>query len=664
MTTAVLRWTPGRACGLLALACLVLACFSLAHQLPSVSPMAWPATLLSNSADSIRLTLIHYSWLPRLSIALLAGAALGLAGTLMQQTLRNPLASPTTLGVASGAQLAMLLATLYAPGLMALGSQWVAMAGGGLALLLVFALSWRSGLAPLVVVLAGLVINLYLGALSTTLVLFHPDALQGVMVWAAGSLSQNDWDGVIGLLPELVVSGLLAAMLVRPLAVLDVGATQAQSLGVSLRKLRFFGLGLAVFITGCVVGTVGIIGFVGLAAPAIVRLLGARTLGQRLFWAPVLGALLLLATDLLLLNLAETLPTLIPTGAMTGALGAPILLWLIRRLTHGTGRVPSTEKQSVGAGLGGRVRLWHVGVLLVLATIMALVLNRGVDGWQLAAWAQWDAIQQWRLPRVLAAAGAGTLLALAGTLVQRVSANPMASPEVLGISGGTAIGLIVVIMTVPGVGMPTLVVAGFLSALATLAVLLFLNRRSGFQPDRMLLTGIAITALFEPLRTLILANGDPRGQQLTAWMSGSTYYVTLSGAIPVVILAIVMALILPHLRRWLELLPLGATSARALGVNVDRARLALLGLVAFLTACATLIVGPLSFVGLLAPHLARLLGFARAREQVIGAALLGGVLMVGADWLGRQVLFPEELPAGLVSALIGGGFFLWRLRKL
>lgn len=662
MTTSTLRVTPGLACSVLALACLVLAGLSLSQELPTRSLLEWPAALVADSTRDIRLTLLQYSWLPRVTIALLAGAALGIAGTLMQQTLRNPLASPTTLGVASGAQLALLLATLYAPGLMLIGREWVAMAGGAAALLLVFALSWRRGLAPLVVVLSGLVINLYFGALAITLVLFDPEALQGVMVWAAGSLSQNSWDGVMSLLPRIVLATVVAGLLLRPLALLELGGTQASSLGVSLRQLRLLGLGVAVFMTGCVVGTVGIIGFIGLAAPAIVRLLGARTLAQRLCWAPLMGALLLLATDLLLVNVSDALPTLIPTGAMTGALGAPLLLWLIPRLRGGSPSRPEAHAAAVHAG--APLGIVHLLLLLLVVVTVALLVGRTPEGWAWASGAQWDAIREWRLPRVMAAAGAGTLLALAGTIIQRVAGNAMASPEVLGISGGTAIGLIATLMLVPGVGMPTLVLAGFLSAMATLGVLLLLNRRGGFQPEHMLLTGIAITALFEPLRTLILANGDPRGQQLTAWMSGSTYYVTDSGAIPVVILAIGMTLVIPVMRRWLDLLPLGAPTAQALGMGVDRVRLILLGIVALLTACATLVVGPLSFVGLLAPHLARLMGFSHARNQLIGAALLGALLMVAADWLGRQVLFPEELPAGLVSALVGGGYFLWRLRRL
>ena len=113
----------------------VLAGWDLAHQLPDAP---WWQAIFSPNLDDARQAVIHFSWLPRLVVCLLAGAALGLAGTLMQQVLRNPLASPTTLGVASGAQLALMMVTLFAPSWLLIGREWIAMAGGSLAMALVF----------------------------------------------------------------------------------------------------------------------------------------------------------------------------------------------------------------------------------------------------------------------------------------------------------------------------------------------------------------------------------------------------------------------------------------------------------------------------------------------------------------------------------------------
>lgn len=661
MIDAIPRLTPSRVCLLLGLVTLALAWLALDARLDIATAVT---ALFAPARDDITQLVMHYSWWPRLCVALLAGGGLALAGVLMQQVLRNPLAAPTTLGVASGANLALLTATLLAPGLLTFGREWVAIVGGGLAMGLVFLLAWRRGLTPIVVVLAGLVVNLYFGALGMTLLLFNQEELKGLLIWGAGSLAQNSWDGVMFLWPRVLLGMLLAALLLKPLTVLELDDANARSLGVSLKYLRLASLGLAVFVTACVVSVVGIIGFIGLAAPAIVRLLGARRLGQRLIWGTLFGALLLAATDLALQRFSGALPTLIPTGATTAALGAPLLLWLIPRLKLG-GERPHAGSGSLALRHAAPYRLAGVLAIALLAAIgTGLLIGQGAAGWQwLAASGDWATLQ-WRLPRVLAAAGAGIMLALAGTLIQRITANPMASPEVLGISGGTAIGLIGAIYLLPGASQLILIGVGTLSALVTLGVLIVLNQRSGFLPERLLLTGVAITALFDAVRSFVLAGGDPRVQQIIAWMSGSTYYVDLTSAVVVAGLAIVLALVARPFARWLDLLPLGAPTARALGVDVTRSRLALLGLVALLTASATLVVGPLSFVGLLAPHMARLLGFSRARAHLLGAALIGALLMVLADWLGRQLLFPQEIPAGLVASLLGGAYFMWGLRKL
>ncbi len=640
---------------------LGLACAELARQLPGA---LWWQALFSPELDDARQAVVHFSWLPRLAICLLAGAALGLAGTLMQQVLRNPLASPTTLGVASGAQLALMMVTLLAPSWLLIGREWIAMAGGSLAMGLVFALAWRRQLNPVVIVFAGLVINLYLAAISMGLLLFFQEELKGLLVWGSGSLAQNSWSGVGYLLPRLLLAAMLAVVLVRPLAVLELDDASARSLGVSLKHLRFAGLGLAVFVTACVVSVVGLIGFIGLAAPAMVRLLGVRKLAQRLLWAPILGALLLAATDLLLQTLSRFWPVLIPTGAMTALLGAPLLLWLIPRL----GFKQSSPKANSSLQLARHpapTRLVGLMVLgLAVAVIASLLFGQGMGGWGWPSWLRWQAQLEWRLPRTLAAGAAGVLLALAGTLLQRVSNNPMASPELLGVSGGTFMGVIAAALLLPALPLPMLLLGGLVGAFACLLLLVLINRRNGFQPERILLSGIAITALFEPLQAIALANGDLRVQQLLSWMSGSTYYVTQPVALALVVLALLMLAACLLVSRWLDLMPMGPAVATALGIHLGRAQLTILLLVAVLTASATMVIGPLSFAGLLAPHLARLMGLVRARWHLLGAAGCGALLMVSADWIGQQILFPQEVPVGLVSTLLGGAYFMWCLRRL
>jgi iron complex transport system permease protein len=569
-------------------------------------------------------------------MALLCGAALALAGTLMQQVLRNPLASPTTLGVSSGAQLGLLIATLWAPWALDYGREWVALAGGGLASLLVFALAWRRALAPLTLILAGLVVTLYLSALNVTLMLVQQQDLNAVFIWGSGSLSQNSWSGVQFLLPRLAIGLLLLLPLLRPLALLELDDSGVKSLGVPLRFLRIVSLTLSVYLAACVVSVVGVIGFIGLAAPALARLLGARSFAQRLIWAPLLGGLLLCVTDLGIQRLAGNLAELVPTGAATALLGAPLLLWLLPRLHLAGGQPQSNDEHRFARHPFPARRLLPLLLTLAVGIVLALGLGRGLDGWS------------WNLGDT----------ALAGCMIQRLTGNPMSSPEVLGISAGAALGLIALLFLLPYSGPLAQLALGGLGAGLSLLLLLGLSRRSGFAPEKVLLIGISITALFDALQVILLAGGDPRGQNLLSWMSGSTYFVGPQMALWVLVCSLVLLAAALPFGRWLELLPLGEGTPRALGVPLGRGRLVLLLLAALLTAGATLIVGPLSFIGLLAPHLARLLGLARAVPQLLGAALLGALVMVAADWLGRTLLFPAQLPAGLLASLLGGAYFM------
>jgi ABC-type Fe3+-siderophore transport system permease subunit len=207
------------------------------------------------------------------------------------------------------------------------------------------------------------------------------------------------------------------------------------------------------------------------------------------------------------------------------------------------------------------------------------------------------------------------------------------------------------------------ILVGGAGAFVVLAAMLALGRRDGFSPDRLLLAGIAVSSISGVVVAVLMAGQDPRLQNLIAWMSGSTYMAgPVDGVLAGVLAALGLALV-PGVARWLDLLPLGAATAAALGVSPAASRLGLFSLSALLTAAATLIVGPLSFVGLMGPHMARMLGLQRAAGHLVGSALLGGLIMMLADWLGRTVIFPYQIPAGLLASVIGGPFLLWLLGR-
>ncbi|VVE15950.1 Fe3+-hydroxamate ABC transporter permease FhuB [Pandoraea capi] len=624
----------------------------------------WRGLLPAADPDDMKRVVIEYSFAPRLAVSLLAGVALSLAGGLFQHVLRNPLAEPTTLGVAAGANLAMTLTTLWMPSLLIEHRDAVALGGAVAAFTLVFVIAWAHSLSPLVLILCGLVVTLCAGSIGSVLSLFFHEGLLGVFVWQSGALNQNSWTIAQQLLPRIALGAVATALLVRPLSVMSVGDEASRALGVSLRGLRLCALFVGTLLCAWIVSALGVIGFVGLAGPALARLAGARTLGRRLTWGAIIGALLLWLADQLVQWLGQWIPE-IPTGIATALLGAPLLLWLLPQL-HDSAHVHRPEGPVVQREPRN---LWVVviGALVVLVamTVAAVLVSQGLSGWRVDTFASLGQLTSLRVPRVVGALAAGAMLSVAGILIQRLTANPMASPEVLGISSGASLGLIVLLFAVNSPSQTMQLAAASAGSFLALGAMFLLARRSGFSPERLILTGIGISTVFSGLASLMMASGDPRMAMLLAWMAGSTYGVGVTQASVALMIAVVLLPLVLFAARALDILPLGEAVARSVGVNVGRARFGLLLAAAVLSAAATLIIGPISFVGLMGPHIARLLGLQRPVSQIFGGAFVGAAMLVLADWIGRNALFPDQMPAGLLATFVGGPYFLmliWRDR--
>ncbi|NLS20191.1 Fe(3+)-hydroxamate ABC transporter permease FhuB [Rhizobium sp. P40RR-XXII] len=608
--------------------------------------------------DPQRLLLL-YSTLPRIMTALLAGAALSLSGSLLQQVLRNPLASPSTLGISAGANLALVAVMLAFPAVQGLSRDAVALFGSAAAAAVVFLIGARRGFSPLALVLAGLIVGVWSGALAAILVLMNDRYLSGLFIWGAGSLAQQSWTIPLSLLPKIVILFAAALLMARPLSLMELGDSGASGLGLSVKRTRIAAVCIAIALAAIVTSAVGVIGFIGLIAPRVTQIAGARQMKSQLVWSPLIGAGLLLLTDEALVLLSGASSTFLPTGAITALLGAPLLLLMLPRL--------KTVQRNVANPSQDANRAMRTPKALLVASIPALALllagavffGRAPDGaWTFLTYMHWPDVLPYRLPRIAGAFAAGMMLGVVGAILQRLSGNEMASPEVLGISAGATLGVTAALFLLPAPGIVAQLGFGGLGAFAVLVAIFLFGVRSGFAPERVLLTGIALGAMLDAFISVLAAGGDPRTMIVMQWMSGSTYLVDTPKAIAATTAAAAGLALAFLAHRWLDLLPLGPQAAQAIGIRVNLARACLFALAATMTAAATLILGPLSFIGLMGPHLARELGLQGAAPQLAGAALAGGGLMVLADWFGRMIAFPYQMPAGLVSALVGAPVLL------
>lgn len=270
-------------------------------------------------------------------------------------------------------------------------------------------------------------------------------------------------------------------------------------------------------------------------------------------------------------------------------------------------------------------------------------------------------VAELRLPRALAGFVVGGLLALAGALMQVLLRNPLADPYVLGVSGGAAVAALLSML----VGLGTLWVSAnaFLGALGSmLLVFAIAHGRGGWTATRLLLTGVVIAAGWGAVISFLLAvspDRDLRG--MLYWLMGDLAHVDLPVASTAVLLLGLAAGL--AVARPLNLLGRGDLQAQALGVSVGPLRIGIYFLASMLTAAAVMVGGTIGFVGLVVPHAVRLLAGADHRLLLPASVLAGGILLVLADTLARVLVAPQQLPVGVLTAMIGVPIFLWLLHR-
>ncbi|KRD49381.1 Fe(3+)-hydroxamate ABC transporter permease FhuB [Ensifer sp. ENS10] len=639
------------------LASLMLFALAASSQVPFSQ---WGDLLAPPAELTLDKIILAYSLFPRAAVALVAGAALGLSGALLQQFLRNPLADPSTLGISAGAQLAIVAATLYVPEIVDGHRTLVALAGAAGAAAIVFALGWRRAFEPVTMVVCGLLVGVTAAALSAAMTLARGEYLMSLVTWNGGSLSQQDWSVFQSLGLELVLLGLFAGLLIRPMLVLGLGDTSARSLGVNLGGIRFAIAAIATALAGFVASAVGLVSFVGLAAPAFVRACGARRPAAIVALSPLAGALFLWLCDSIVQTVARASSENFPTGAVTALVGGPLLLWLLPKVR--SMEVPHEARESVHRG-NLKIAFAAFLVLVPVLVAIAFVVGPSGHGWKILSWAETLDLAPLRWPRLLASAAAGGLLAVTGAILQRMTGNAMASPEVVGVSGGAGLGFAAALTFAPDGG--TVVVftgAGLGALIAMLAVLVFASRRH-LPPEKLLLAGVAVGSFSSAVLSALLAIGDQRSWQILSWLGGSASTATPATAIFLGILSLLVVAAALLLSRWLTILPFGPSIALSLGLSVRLSRVLLLLLSGAATGAASLLVGPLSFVGLVAPHIVLRAGLVTAPQHLAGSFLLGSILMALADFGARTATFPYELPLGLFAALVGAPYLIWLLGR-
>ncbi|MFF8457513.1 Fe(3+)-hydroxamate ABC transporter permease FhuB [Streptomyces albidoflavus] len=663
-------------------------------------------------ADSRLALVVGDLRLPRTLTAVLVGAALGVAGCLLQAVTRNPLAETGLLGVNAGASLGVVAGIA----LLGFDSGYAylvcAFTGAVVASGLVLLIAGRTGGgSPMRLMLAGSALGATFGGLTSVIVVNSAETYDRFRFWVLGSLAGVEgYDEVGRLLPVVAVGFLVAALVVRPLSALALGDDLARSLGHRPQLVRLTVAGSVTLLTAAAVALAGPISFLGLLAGFLARAVAGTRLPARLALAGLVGAAVLTLSDIAARVVSR--PYEAPVSVIVALLGAPVLIGIVRsrhlasmgmtdpagdeRREGGPGpvsrllaRLPSRRARPARPKRPGRdaatvvlrggpfsllvgrrpalaaLGLAALGLLAVVISAYAGQSDLGVSRTFQAVLGQGDRfdvllVQKFRLGRITAGLVAGAALGLAGCLTQTLARNRLATPELLGVNDG-ATAAVLFSVTVSATGTFGAWWAGPLGALVAVLLVTAVSGGLGQRGYRVLVVGLAMSALASAVTQVIISRRSLNSaSSLYVWTSGSLNGRSYSVALPVLAGLCVLVPLALVAARHLAVLRFDDSTASSLGAGPGPVRVLCMLLAVALAGLAVGICGPVGFVALASPVIAsRVAG--PLRVPLIGSMLTGAVLVVVADTLGRIVFPGTELPVGVVTTVLGGPFLLWVL---
>lgn len=626
---------------------------------------------LLNRQDIMEHNLLWDIRMPRTVIGILAGAALAAAGALLQTITKNPLASSDTLGINAGAYFMVVLGMVAFPALQHQFPFILAVVGGLLAALAAYMLSGGKAATPVRLALSGMIVSMVLGAFTSALHIFKKTETQNLFLWGSGSLIQLDWDGVKYAWP-FVIALLGAAIFVsRQFDALELDESTARSLGQRVGLTRAVGLGISVLMAAVVVSVVGPIGFVGLVAPHFVRLSGIRKHRLLIPASALWGALLITAADTIARMVRSSMGEM-PVGAVMAIIGAPWLIWLVlTRMKNISGSGQSS--MSIG-GATLRLRFAPTAIFMTVMLIAIILVSLSFGGTRIPISdlisnlfnrgdQSYSVLLNLRLPRTLVAVEGGIALAISGVLIQSAVRNPLADASIIGVTSGAGFGALIVLILFPALTVVAVPIAAIAGGAVAAAIVFVLAWRRSLNPSVLILLGIAVSAVASAGIQVMIVKGSLWNSSSFIWLTGSTYGRGWNQFNSLFIFLIILVPIAYYLGRKLDLLAFGDESSIGLGLPVRGTRLWAMIIGVLLAAGAVANVGTIGFLGLMAPHAVRMMIGHHTRRSIILSGLLGGLMLVIADTIGRTAMAPKEIPSGLIIMLIGAPYFLFLMYR-
>ncbi|GAB6170446.1 iron ABC transporter permease [Clostridium carnis] len=286
--------------------------------------------------------------------------------------------------------------------------------------------------------------------------------------------------------------------------------------------------------------------------------------------------------------------------------------------------------------------------------ILGILTNNGGQAWEI--------IRDLRIPRVIIAILVGASLAVSGVLLQAIIKNPLADPSVTGISSGASLAVILIMVIFPYLSTYRYLF-GFLGGIISCIIVYFLAFKKTLSPIRIILSGIAVNAVLGGLVSIIIIFNGNNSASVQMWLTGSLAATSWNDVNPLIIYTTIGLIGALLVYKSCNVIVLGDKNSKSLGFNADTNRIIISFIAVFLAGVSTSIAGIISFVGLIVPHICRIIIGSNHKYLIPFSCVLGSILLLIADTLGRTIAKPYEIPVGIIMAVLGGPFFLYLLRK-
>ena len=271
-------------------------------------------------------------------------------------------------------------------------------------------------------------------------------------------------------------------------------------------------------------------------------------------------------------------------------------------------------------------------------------------------------IRNIRLPRILMAIIIGANLAVSGVLLQGVMRNPLADPGITGISAGASVVVMIVMLYFPAAA-ASMPIFGFIGGVLACGIIYGLAWKKGLSAMRIVLTGVAVNSILGGITSMIQLMNSEQLQGVLSWLNGELGKKSWAQVWYVAIYSVVGLVVAFLLHRCLDVLALGDKNTKSLGYNPNVLRLIISAVAVLLAGISTAYVGVIGFIGLIVPHISRMLMGSEHKRLIPFAALMGSTILLAADTIGRTIIAPYEIPVGVITTVFGGPFFLYLLRK-